>query len=140
MAKFIIEGGHSLHGEIIPQGAKNEALQILCATLLTREEVTVHNLPRIKDVLMLIELLGNLGVEVRQHGQSSFSFRAGDVNLDYFQTKEYRMQSAALRGSVMILGPLLARFGKAVLPKPGGDKIGRRRLDTHFFGLLRTER
>ncbi len=135
MAKFIIEGGHSLAGEITPQGAKNEALQILCATLLTPEKLTVHNIPRIKDVLMLIELLGDLGVLVEKLGETSYCFQAGEVDLGYFQTEAYRRQSAALRGSVMILGPLLARFGEAVLPKPGGDKIGRRRLDTHFLGF-----
>jgi len=135
MAKFIIEGGHSLSGEIHPQGAKNEALQILCATLLTPEKITIHNLPRIRDVLALIELLGDLGVQVEQLGEHDYSFSAVEVNLDYFQTDAYRHQSAALRGSVMILGPLLARFGQAVMPKPGGDKIGRRRLDTHFLGF-----
>jgi UDP-N-acetylglucosamine 1-carboxyvinyltransferase len=135
MGKFIIEGGHRLHGEITPQGAKNEALQILCATLLTTEKITIHNLPRIKDVLMLIRLLGDLGVKVDKLAGTSYSFQAVDVNLDYFQTESYSQQSTALRGSVMILGPLLARFGEAVLPKPGGDKIGRRRLDTHFLGF-----
>jgi UDP-N-acetylglucosamine 1-carboxyvinyltransferase len=135
MGKFVIEGGHNLVGEITPQGAKNEALQILCATLLTPEKLTIHNLPRIKDVRMLIELLGNLGVEVEKAGDTTYSFQAKDVDLEYFKTDAYRDQSAALRGSVMILGPLLARFGKAVLPKPGGDKIGRRRLDTHFMGF-----
>jgi UDP-N-acetylglucosamine 1-carboxyvinyltransferase len=135
MGKFIIEGGHRLHGEITPQGAKNEALQILCATLLTPEKLTIHNLPRIKDVLMLIRLLGDLGVKVEKLSDTSYSFQAVDVDPDYFQTEAYRQQSTALRGSVMILGPLLARFGEAVLPKPGGDKIGRRRLDTHFLGF-----
>jgi UDP-N-acetylglucosamine 1-carboxyvinyltransferase len=135
MGKFVIEGGHNLIGEITPQGAKNEALQILCATLLTPEKLTIHNLPRIKDVMMLIELLGDLGVEVEKAGDTTYSFQAKDVDLEYFKTDAYRDQSAALRGSVMILGPLLARFGKAVLPKPGGDKIGRRRLDTHFMGF-----
>lgn len=135
MGKFVIEGGHRLNGEIVPQGAKNEALQILCATLLTPETITIHNLPRIQDVLMLIQLLRDLGVEVEQLGDSSYRFRAAEVDLDYFQTDAYIRQSASLRGSVMILGPLLARFGRAVLPKPGGDKIGRRRLDTHFLGF-----
>jgi UDP-N-acetylglucosamine 1-carboxyvinyltransferase len=135
MGKFIIEGGLRLNGEITPQGAKNEALQILCATLLTSETVTIHNLPRIKDVLLLIQLLRDLGVEIEQAGDNSYHFRAKKVDLDYFQTDAYIQQSASLRGSVMILGPLLARFGKAVLPKPGGDKIGRRRLDTHFLGF-----
>ncbi|MEN8227356.1 MAG: UDP-N-acetylglucosamine 1-carboxyvinyltransferase [Bacteroidota bacterium] len=135
MGKFIIEGGHTLNGEITPQGAKNEALQILCATLLTPSKITIHNLPRIKDVLMLIQLLEDLGVQVEALSGSSYSFHATSVDLDYFRTDAYIRQSAALRGSVMILGPLLARFGKAVLPKPGGDKIGRRRLDTHFLGF-----
>lgn len=135
MGKFVIEGGQKLSGEITPQGAKNEALQILCATLLTPEKLTIHNLPRIQDVIMLIQLLDDLGVEVVQLGENSYSFQARDVNLEYFKTEAYRRQSAALRGSVMILGPLLARFGQAVLPKPGGDKIGRRRLDTHFIGF-----
>ena len=135
MGKFIIEGGRRLKGEISPQGAKNEALQILCATLLSPETITIHNLPLIKDVLMLIQLLGDLGVEVEKLSGSSYRFRATEVDLDYFQTDAYMQQSAALRGSVMILGPLLARYGKAVLPKPGGDKIGRRRLDTHFLGF-----
>jgi len=135
MGKFIIEGGSSLKGEITPQGAKNEALQILCATLLTPEKITIHNLPLIKDVLMLIQLLEDLGVKVERLEGTSYSFQAGNVDLEYFKTDAYRKQSAALRGSVMILGPLLARFGVAVLPKPGGDKIGRRRLDTHFLGF-----
>jgi len=135
MGKFVIEGGRSLNGEITPQGAKNEALQILCATLLTSERITIHNLPRILDVLLLIQLLRDLGVEVEELGTGSYAFQAKEVNLEYFQTEAYVRQSAALRGSVMILGPLLARYGKAVLPKPGGDKIGRRRLDTHFLGF-----
>ncbi len=135
MGKFVIEGGHSLKGEITPQGAKNEALQILCATLLTPHKITIHNLPLIKDVLMLIQLLNDLGVKVEKLGGTSYSFQAEEVDLEYFQTESYRKQSAALRGSVMIIGPLLARFGEAVLPKPGGDKIGRRRLDTHFLGF-----
>jgi len=135
MGKFIIEGGQRLKGEISPQGAKNEALQILCASLLTSESLTIHNLPRIKDVLLLIQLLRDLGVEVEQLSDSSYGFRASHVNLDYFQSDAYIRQSASLRGSVMLLGPLLARYGKAVLPKPGGDKIGRRRLDTHFLGF-----
>ena len=135
MGKFVIEGGHSLRGEITPQGAKNEALQILCATLLTPEKITIHNLPLIKDVLMLIQLLEDLGLEVKNLGESSYSFQAANVDLEYFKTEAYSKQSASLRGSVMLLGPLLARFGEAVLPKPGGDKIGRRRLDTHFLGF-----
>lgn len=135
MGKFIIEGGERLKGEITPQGAKNEALQILCAVLLTSKAVTINNLPRIKDVLLLIQLLRDMGVDVEQLTDSSYRFRAAEVNLDYFRTDDYILQSASLRGSVMILGPLLARYGRAVLPKPGGDKIGRRRLDTHFLGF-----
>ena len=135
MGKFIIEGGQRLKGEISPQGAKNEALQILCATLLTSEPVTIHNLPRIKDVHLLIQLLRDLGVEIEKLSDTAYRFRAVEVDLGYLQTDAYIQQSASLRGSVMILGPLLARYGKAVLPKPGGDKIGRRRLDTHFLGF-----
>lgn len=135
MGKFVIEGGRSLKGEITPQGAKNEALQILCATLLTPDRICIHNLPRILDVLLLIQLLRDLGVQVEELGSNSYAFQAKDVDLDYFLTEAYLQQSAALRGSVMILGPLLARYGTAVLPKPGGDKIGRRRLDTHFLGF-----
>jgi len=135
MGKFHIEGGKRLKGEITPQGAKNEALQILCATLLTSEAVTIENLPRIKDVLLLIQLLRDLGVDIEQLSDSSYRFRATEVDLAYFLTDAYIQQSASLRGSVMILGPLLARYGKAVLPNPGGDKIGRRRLDTHFLGF-----
>ncbi len=135
MGKFIIEGGHRLNGEIVPQGAKNEALQILCATLLTSHKITIHNLPRIKDVQMLIQLLADLDVQVEKLSDTSYTFQAGQVNVDYLRSETYRTRSAALRGSVMILGPLLARFGQAVMPKPGGDKIGRRRLDTHFLGF-----
>jgi UDP-N-acetylglucosamine 1-carboxyvinyltransferase len=135
MGQFIIEGGHGLRGEITPQGAKNEALQIICATLLTAEAVTIHNLPRIQDVMLLIQLLRDLGVRVEKLSETSYRFRSAEVNSDYFLTDAYVRQSASLRGSVMILGPLLARYGKAVLPKPGGDKIGRRRLDTHFLGF-----
>ena len=116
MGKFIIEGGHRLQGEITPQGAKNEALQILCATLLSPETITIHNIPRIKDVLLLIQLLKDLGVQVNKLSDSSYSFKAMEVDLDYFQTEAYINQSAGLRGSVLILGPLLARFGRAVLP------------------------
>jgi len=135
MGKFVIEGGLRLNGEITPQGAKNEALQILCAILLTDEPVTIHNLPRIQDVRLLVRLLSDMGVQTEQLTDTSFRFRAEEVDLDYFQTESYLQQSMALRGSVMLLGPLLARYGKAVLPKPGGDKIGRRRLDTHFLGF-----
>ena len=135
MAIFQVEGGHRLSGEITPQGAKNEALQILCATLLTSERVVVNNVPQILDVLQLIELLKALGVEVERLGEESYAFRAANINLDYLQSEDYRRRGARLRGSVMMLGPLLARFGIAYIPKPGGDKIGRRRLDTHFLGF-----
>lgn len=135
MSVFEIKGGKKLKGEIIPQGAKNEALEILCAVLLTPEVVTIHNIPQIRDVIKLIELLNKLGVEVTKISDSTYRFQAKDVNLDYMETSDFKSQAAALRGSVMILGPLLARFGKAKVPKPGGDKIGRRRLDTHFIGF-----
>lgn len=135
MASFVIEGGHSLQGEIIPQGAKNEALQIICAVLLTDEEVTINNIPDILDVNNLIQLLRDLGVKVKRLSSHSYSFRADDINPEYFDSEAFFKKSASLRGSVMLVGPLVARFGKAVLPKPGGDKIGRRRLDTHFTGI-----
>jgi len=135
MSSFIINGGNKLHGEIAPQGAKNEALQILCAVLLTPEPVTIHNIPDIRDVNKLIELLGEMGVSVTPAGKGTYIFQAGNIDLDYLKTKEFRKKGAGLRGSVMILGPLLARFGKGYIPHPGGDKIGRRRLDTHFIGL-----
>jgi len=135
MASFEIQGGTRLKGEITPQGAKNEALQILCAVLLTPEKVTIHNIPNIVDVNKLIELLGDMGVIVEKHSDSSYSFTAKDIHLEFLETDTFKKKGAALRGSVMILGPLLARFGKAKLPKPGGDKIGRRRLDTHFLGF-----
>jgi len=135
MASFKIEGGHKLQGEIIPQGAKNEALQILCAVLLTPEQVTIHKIPNIRDVMKLIDLLRSMGVEVEKVGEESYSFKAANINLDYLETPEFSKQATALRGSIMILGPLLARFGKGRIPMPGGDKIGRRRLDTHFIGL-----
>jgi UDP-N-acetylglucosamine 1-carboxyvinyltransferase len=135
MGSFIIKGGKKLQGEIIPQGAKNEALQVLCATLLTSETITMHNIPDIRDVNQLIELLSDMGVEVNALGKGSYTFRANQINLDYLKTTEFRKKGAGLRGSIMILGPLLARFGKGYIPHPGGDKIGRRRLDTHFIGL-----
>jgi UDP-N-acetylglucosamine 1-carboxyvinyltransferase len=135
MASFLIEGGTKLHGEIIPQGAKNEALQIVCAVLLTPELVTLHKVPDIRDVNKLIELLEAMGVEVKFLGNESYSFCAKNVNIDYLETPEFRTKASSLRGSIMILGPLLARFGKAKTSKPGGDKIGRRRLDTHFIGF-----
>ena len=132
---FIVEGGHRLQGEITPQGAKNEALQIICAVLLTAEKVTISNIPDIRDVVLLIDLLKGLGVEVERLDANTYSFQAAEVNLDYLHSPEYYSRAARIRGSVMFLGPLLARFGQAVLPKPGGDKIGRRRLDTHLLGL-----
>ena len=135
MSAFEINGGNRLKGEIHPQGAKNEALQVICAVLLTPEEVIINNIPNIKDVNNLINLMSSLGVEVKKISESTYSFKAENVNLDYLQTPEFREKGARLRGSVMILGPLLARFGKAFIPSPGGDKIGRRRLDTHFFGF-----
>lgn len=135
MATFEVRGGAPLKGEITPQGAKNEALQILCAVLLTPEKVTVRNVPEIVDVLQLIELLGKMGVIVEKTGDSTYSFQARDIDFDYLQSDDYRKRAARLRGSVMIIGPLLARFGKGYIPKPGGDKIGRRRLDTHFIGF-----
>ena len=135
MAYFEIEGGLKLNGELTPQGAKNEALQILCAVLLTEETVRIDNIPEIRDVLKLIELLKNLGVEVERIDRGSYSFNSGDVDLDFLDSAEFKVQGAALRGSIMIVGPLLARFGKGYIPSPGGDKIGRRRLDTHFEGF-----
>jgi UDP-N-acetylglucosamine 1-carboxyvinyltransferase len=135
MASFIIEGGHKLNGVLTPQGAKNEALQIICATLLTEEEVVVNNVPDILDVNNLIQLLREMGVKVARLGNDAYSFRADKLDLDYMHSDEFLRKCASLRGSVMIIGPLTARFGFAMLPKPGGDKIGRRRLDTHFIGL-----
>ncbi len=135
MSSFIIEGGNKLSGEIIPQGAKNEALQILCAVLLTPEKVTLRKVPDIRDVNKLIELLAAMGVEVNFLGDETYEFCAKDVNIDYLETQEFRTKASSLRGSIMILGPLLARFGKGKISKPGGDKIGRRRLDTHFIGF-----
>ncbi len=135
MGSFRIEGGHQLQGEIVPQGAKNEALQIICAVLLTPEPVTIQNIPQIRDVKKLIQLLKDMGVKVENLSSDTCRFTADDVNLGYLETDDFKTQGSALRGSVMILGPLLGRFGKAKLPKPGGDKIGRRRLDTHFIGF-----
>lgn len=134
MAEFIVQGGNRLKGEIVPQGAKNEALQIICATLLTPERVTLHNVPEIVDILQLMDMLRAMGVEVEKTGPQSYAFRARDIDLDYIRSEDYRRRGARLRGSVMVIGPLLARFGIAYLPKPGGDKIGRRRLDTHLIG------
>ncbi|MDQ3050737.1 MAG: UDP-N-acetylglucosamine 1-carboxyvinyltransferase [Bacteroidota bacterium] len=133
---FEVRGGTRLKGEIIPQGAKNEALQIICAVLLTAEPVTISNIPDIRDVNKLIELLANMGVRLTRKGEGIIEFQAGNINLDFLETVDFAKQAAALRGSIMIVGPLLARFGKAHIPKPGGDKIGRRRLDTHFIGFM----
>ncbi|MGR7813811.1 UDP-N-acetylglucosamine 1-carboxyvinyltransferase [Lacinutrix undariae] len=137
MATFIIEGGHQLKGKIQPQGAKNEALQILCAVLLTPEEVIINNIPDIIDVNKLIALLKKLGVKISKLGKGSYSFKADEVNLKYLESAEFKEDGKGLRGSIMIVGPLLARFGKGYIPKPGGDKIGRRRLDTHFEGFIK---
>lgn len=135
MSAFIIEGGHALKGTIIPQGAKNEALQIICATLLTDKQVRISNIPNILDINNLIQLLIDMGVKVEKHAEGDFSFTAEKINLDYLNTPEFLSRCSSLRGSVLLVGPLLARFGKAFIAKPGGDKIGRRRLDTHFIGL-----
>ena len=135
MGTFIVHGGRPLKGEITPQGAKNEALQVICAVLLTSEKITIRNIPDISDVNMLIELIISMGVKVIRETDSVASFEAVNIDLDYLQTSEFRAQSSSLRGSIMIVGPLLARFGKAFIPKPGGDKIGRRRVDTHFTGF-----
>lgn len=137
MGTFKIEGGHQLHGEITPQGAKNEALQILCAVLLTPETVTIHNIPDILDVNKLIGILEDLGVKIQKKGKGSYSFRADDVNLEYLQSEQFKKDGRGLRGSIMLVGPMLGRFGKGYIPKPGGDKIGRRRLDTHFEGFMK---
>ncbi len=135
METFIIEGGHQLNGEIHPQGAKNEALQIICGVLLTPEPVTISNIPDIVDVNKLIDLLASMGVKVERHSSDRCTFTASEIDLDYLQTEEFRKKGSSLRGSIMIVGPMLARFGKAFIPRPGGDKIGRRRLDTHFIGF-----
>lgn len=135
MASFVIEGGHKLSGEILPQGAKNEVLQVVCATLLTSEEVTITNIPNILDVNNLIQLLRDMGVKVSMKGVGEYSFKADEVNLNYLESKDFLARCSRLRGSVMLVGPLVARFGKAMISKPGGDKIGRRRLDTHFLGI-----
>ncbi|MFX0557154.1 UDP-N-acetylglucosamine 1-carboxyvinyltransferase [Maribacter sp. CXY002] len=137
MGTFRIEGGHSLSGEITPQGAKNEALQILCAVLLTSEKVAINNIPDIVDVNKLISLLEDLGVKIQKKGKGSYTFKADDINLDYLQSDQFKQDGRGLRGSIMLVGPLLARFGKGYIPKPGGDKIGRRRLDTHFEGFIK---
>jgi len=135
MGSFLIRGGNTLHGKITPQGAKNEALQVISAVLLTPEEVIIENVPDIRDVNRLIELIGGLGVEVKSLGNSTWSFKAETVDMDYIHSEEFAKTGTTIRGSVMILGPLLARFGYGTIPSPGGDKIGRRRLDTHFRGF-----
>jgi UDP-N-acetylglucosamine 1-carboxyvinyltransferase len=135
MSSFKIKGGQKLKGEIIPQGAKNEALQVICTPLLTSEPVTIHNIPDILDVNKLIELVGELGCKVEKLQKGSYRFTAANINTDYLKSEAYRRKASSLRGSVMLLGPILARFGEANIPKPGGDKIGRRRLDTHFIGF-----
>jgi len=134
---FKIEGGQQLKGAIQPQGAKNEALQILCAVILSAEKITIHNIPDIIDVNKLIILLGKLGVKIEKLGKGSYSFQADEINLEYLETEAFKVDGRGLRGSIMIVGPLLARFGKGYIPKPGGDKIGRRRLDTHFEGFIK---
>jgi len=135
MESFIIEGGHRLSGTITPQGAKNEALEVICATLLTEDEVVISNVPDILDVNNLILLLKDMGVKVSRRAKGEYAFRADELNLDYLQSDEFVRKCSSLRGSVLMIGPLLGRFGRAVVAKPGGDKIGRRRLDTHFLGF-----
>jgi len=137
MGTFQIEGGHALSGEIKPQGAKNEALQILCAVLLTPEKVVINNIPDIIDVNKLITLLGNLGVKIKKLDKGSYSFQSDEINLDYLESEAFKTEGSGLRGSIMIVGPLLGRYGKGYIPRPGGDKIGRRRLDTHFEGFIK---
>ncbi|MCL2560730.1 MAG: UDP-N-acetylglucosamine 1-carboxyvinyltransferase [Rikenellaceae bacterium] len=135
MMEFEVVGGHRLRGDITPQGAKNEALQILCAVMMTPERVVIENIPEIVDCLQLIDLLGRLGVEVEKLGTGKYAFRAANIDVEYMKTEDYRRRASKLRGSVMLLGPMLGRFGVGYMPKPGGDKIGRRRLDTHFIGF-----
>lgn len=137
MSAFVIEGGHQLKGEITPQGAKNEALQILCAVLMTEEKVIIENIPDILDVNKLIDILENLGVKIQKLGKGNYSFKSDALNLDYIESDQFKKEGGSLRGSIMIVGPLLGRFGKGYIPKPGGDKIGRRRLDTHFEGFTK---
>ena len=139
MASFKIEGGHKLNGTITPQGAKNEVLQILCAVLLTPERVVVNNVPDIIDVNKLIFILGELGVKVEKLNSNSYAFQADEINLEYLESADFKRDGSSLRGSIMIVGPLLARFGRGYIPRPGGDKIGRRRLDTHFEGFIRLD-
>ena len=137
MSIFKIEGGHRLNGEIIPQGAKNEALQIVCATLLTASKITISNIPDIRDVNKLIFILGELGVKIEKLDRNTYTFQADDINLKYLESLDFKKDGSSLRGSIMIVGPLLTRFGKGYIPRPGGDKIGRRRLDTHFEGFIK---
>lgn len=136
MATFVIEGGHKLSGSITPQGAKNEALQVICAVLLTPEKVTVENIPDIRDVNKLIYILSELGVKVDKVNSNTYTFQADELDLNYLESEKFKVEGSSLRGSIMIVGPLLARFGKGYIPRPGGDKIGRRRLDTHFEGFI----
>ncbi len=137
MGIFQIEGGHQLKGEITPQGAKNEALQILCAVLLTPEKVVIENIPDIRDVNKLIDILSNLGVKIQKLGPGKYSFKSDELHLEYLESEQFKNEGSGLRGSIMIVGPLLGRFGKGYIPRPGGDKIGRRRLDTHFEGFIK---
>jgi len=137
MTTFKVQGGHKLNGEIIPQGAKNEALQILCAVLLTKDEIVIENVPNIRDVNILINLLKDLSVEVNKKSEDTYTFKAEKINIDYLASEEYKKKSSSIRGSIMMIGPLLARYGKGFIPRPGGDKIGRRRLDTHFNGFIK---
>lgn len=137
MSTFVIEGGHKLSGTITPQGAKNEALQVICAVLLTPEKVTISNIPDIRDVNKLIYILSELGVKVDKISQDTYTFQADELDLDYLESEKFKIEGGSLRGSIMIVGPLLARFGKGYIPRPGGDKIGRRRLDTHFEGFIK---
>ena len=137
MATFVIEGGHKLSGEITPQGAKNEALQVICAVLLTEEKVTISNIPDIRDVNKLIYILGELGVKIEKIESDTYTFQADELTLEYIESEKFKQDGSSLRGSIMIVGPLLARFGKGYIPRPGGDKIGRRRLDTHFEGFIK---
>ena len=137
MASFEIHGGKPLKGELTPQGAKNEALQVLCAPLLSAEKVTISNIPDIIDVNKLIALMQAMGVKVEKVEKGTYIFQAKEINIDYLQSEDFKIRAGSLRGSVMIVGPLLARFGVGYLPKPGGDKIGRRRLDTHFAGMMK---
>ena len=137
MGTFVIEGGHKLQGELHPQGAKNEALQVLCAVLLTPEKVIINNIPSIRDVNKLIDILGYLGVKIEKLGKGQYAFQADNLDLDYLESPAFKEEGGTIRGSIMIVGPLLARFGKGYIPRPGGDKIGRRRLDTHFEGFIK---